>query len=77
MSKDQKTALLLGAIWRLSEGDVSKFLPPSQVPKEIKCFLGSGPSIPARRAALVAILESIIDDEDKRGQNATDLTNGR
>ncbi|NQU76341.1 MAG: hypothetical protein HQ546_08535 [Planctomycetes bacterium] len=74
-SKDQETALLLGALYRLCKGDVSKFLPPRRVPKEIKRFLATGPSLPARRAALVAILQSIIADEDKdenkRDQDAT------
>ena len=71
MSKDQQTVLLLGAIYRLCEGDVSKFLPPGRVPKEIKRFLASGSSLPARRTALMAILESIIADEVKRDQEAT------
>ena len=76
MSEDRKAALLLGAIWRLCEGDVSKFLPPGRVPKEIKRFLDSGTSMRARRAALVAILQSIIADEVKKNQNATDLMRG-
>ena len=60
---DKKVALLLGALYRVGEGDVSKFLPPEPIPGEIEHFLDSAPSIGARRAALVAILESIIDDE--------------
>ncbi|NQT92269.1 MAG: hypothetical protein HQ559_05875 [Lentisphaerae bacterium] len=78
MSKDQVTVLLLGALYRLCEGDVSKFFPPGLLPKEIKRFLASGPSLPDRRAALVAILQSIITDEgkDKRDQDATNLMNG-
>ncbi|KKK60885.1 hypothetical protein LCGC14_3019900, partial [marine sediment metagenome] len=84
----KKTALLLAAIMRLCEGDVSKFLPPSGkswgqarlgcaslepvpvFPEEIKRFLDSGPSMGARRAALVAILESIIADEVDGPQGA-------
>ncbi len=58
-----KTALLVRAIWRMSEGNVHKFLPAGRVPKEVKRFLDSSPSLPDRRAALVAILQSIISEE--------------
>ena len=63
MTNDEKTALLLGAIYRLCEGDVSKFLQPEPVSGKIESFLDSGPSMGARRAALVVILQSIINDQ--------------
>ncbi len=63
MTQDKQTALLVRAIWRMSEGNVSKFLPAGRVPKDVKRFLDSGPTLQDRRAALVAILESIISEE--------------
>ena len=63
MTNDENTALLLGAIYRLCEGDVSKLLHPEPVSGEIESFLDSGPSMGARRAALVVILQSIINDQ--------------
>ena len=63
MAENVKTALLVRAIWRMSGGNVSKFLPAGPVPNQIKHFLDSGPSIQDRRAALVAILDSIIGEE--------------
>ncbi len=63
MTENVKTALLVRAIWRLSEGNVHKFLPAGRVPKDIKRFLDSSPSLQDRRAALVAILQSIIGEE--------------
>ena len=63
MYEDEVTAMLLAAIWRLCEGDVSKFIPPAPVPEAITSFLGGRPPIEARRAALVAILQSIAEDE--------------
>ncbi len=62
-SENVKTALLVRAIWRMSGGNVSKYLPARRVPKDVKRFLDSGQSIQDRRAALVAILESIISQE--------------
>ena len=58
-----KTALLVRAIWRLSEGEVHNYLPAGRVPKEVKRFLESGASIQDRRSALVAILDSLITNE--------------
>ncbi len=58
-----ETALLVRAIWRLSEGNVHKYLPARRVPKDVKRFLDSGQSIQDRRAGLVAILQSIIAEE--------------
>ncbi len=62
-TENVKTALLVRAIWRLSEGNVHNYLPARRVPKDVKRFLDSGQSIQDRRAALVAILESIIEEE--------------
>ena len=62
-TKDKTIPLVVEGLCRLGNGDVSKFLPPEPIPGEIEHFLDSAPSIGARRAALVAILESIIDDE--------------
>ncbi len=58
-----KTALLVRAIWRMSGGNVNKYLPAGRVPKDVKRFLDSGPTLQDRRAALVAILQSIISQE--------------
>ncbi len=62
-SENVKTALLVRAIWRMSEGNVHNYLPAGQVPKEVRRFLESRPSLPDRRAALVAILQSIISQK--------------
>ncbi len=62
-SENVKTALLVRAIWRLSEGEVHKYLPAGGIPKDVRRFLESVPPIQARRSALVAILESIITNE--------------
>ncbi len=62
-TENAKTALLVRAIWRLSEGEVHKYLPAERVPKEVRRFLESGASLEARRSALVAILDSLITNE--------------
>ena len=65
MTEDEKIALQIGAIWRLCEGDVSKFLPIEPVPREIQRLLDSGLSIGVRRSIMVAMLQSTIGEEDK------------
>ena len=60
---DEKVALLLGALYRLGDGDMTKYFTAEPVPDLVDYFLDNAPSMGARRAALVAILESIIDDE--------------
>ena len=61
--KDEEDGRFLLAVCRLCEADISRFLLPGPVPKEIERFLASRPALEARRIALVAILQSAINEE--------------
>jgi len=63
MNRDERIALVLGALWRIYEGRMDRFRPSKQIPKEIEEFLAGSPDLPARQAALLAILDSIISEE--------------
>ena len=62
-AEDARDARVLMAILRLCDGDPSSFRVAEAPPEEIERFLDRGPSLRARRTALLAILHTIINDE--------------
>ena len=60
---EEKTARLVSMLWRMADGEVETFLPMAdRVPPEVEAFLKRRPSLPERRAALLAICRSLMDE---------------
>ena len=71
LNSDEQTALVLEAIWRVYAGRMDRFRPAKDIPSQVEKFLLARPSLPARQAALLAMLKSVIPDEAVGRADAT------
>jgi len=65
VNSDEQTAVVLEAIWRLYAGRLDRLRPAKKIPSQVEKFLAARPPLPARQAALLAILKSVLPDEAK------------